>query len=219
MCATIQSTGAMTATLRCDYPDMGAFVDANLIEPVFAPEHRRTRGKRRAASFLLHDFAERLWREQSGRSDAIPDALVTAATLPIEAHLAMWAALQVFIGNSISVTINVPAETAFSDFAPIYRLAWDKGMKGCATFRPTAARDTVLPEKHKAEPPCPSVDGCKMGETVHTGEQPMTDEHPDRQDRPGWHTAAPLPVEQLYQSADLGGLDFETTADLAPFPG
>jgi hypothetical protein len=47
----------------------------------------------------------------------------------------------------------------------------------------------------------------------------MTDEHPDPQDRPGWHTAAPLPVEQLYQSADLGGLEFETTADLAPLPG
>jgi hypothetical protein len=58
-----------------------------------------------------------------------------------------------------------------------------------------------------------------IGETAHTGEQQMTDEHPDRQDRPGSHTAAPLPVEQLYQSADLGGLDFETTADLAPLPG
>ena len=47
----------------------------------------------------------------------------------------------------------------------------------------------------------------------------MTDEHPDRQGPPGSHTAAPLPVEQLYQSADLGGLEFETTADLAPLPG
>ena len=47
----------------------------------------------------------------------------------------------------------------------------------------------------------------------------MTDEHPDRQGPPGSHTAAPLPVERLHQSADLGGLEFETTADLAPLPG
>jgi ribonucleoside-diphosphate reductase alpha chain len=130
---------------------------------VFAPAYRRTVLKAAGAQreFLLHDYAVRLWREQSGRSDAIPDALVTAATLPIEAHLAMQAALQVFIDNSISKTINVPAETAFSDFAPIYRLAYDKGLKGCTTFRPTAARDTVLTEKHKAEPPCPSPGGCE----------------------------------------------------------
>jgi ribonucleoside-diphosphate reductase alpha chain len=133
------------------------------IEPVFAPAYRRTVLKAAGAQreFLLHDYAVRLWREQSGRSDAIPGALVTAATLPIEAHLAMQAALQVFIDNSISKTINVPAETAFSDFAPIYRLAYDKGLKGCTTFRPTAARDTVLTEKHKAEPPCPSPGGCE----------------------------------------------------------
>jgi ribonucleoside-diphosphate reductase alpha chain len=106
------------------------------IEPVFAPEYRRTVLEAVGAprEFLLHDYAVRLWRKQSGRSDGIPDALVTAATLPIEAHLAMQAALQIFIDNSISKTINVPAETAFSDFAPIYRLAYDKGLKGCTTF-------------------------------------------------------------------------------------
>ena len=74
----------------------------------------------------------------------MPDALVTAAELPIEAHLAMQAALQTFVDNSISKTINVPAQTSFADFAPIYRLAYDKGLKGCTTFRPTAARGTVL---------------------------------------------------------------------------
>ena len=133
------------------------------IEPVFAPEYRRTVLEASGAprEFHLHDYAVRLWREQCGRSDAIPDALVTAATLPIEAHLAMQAALQVFIDSSISKTINVPAETAFSDFAPIYRLAYDKGLKGCTTFRPTAARDTVLTERHKAELPCPSLGGCE----------------------------------------------------------
>jgi ribonucleoside-diphosphate reductase alpha chain len=133
------------------------------IEPVFAPEYRRTVLEASGAprEFLLHDYAVRLWREQFGRSDAMPDALVTAATLPIGAHLAMQAVLQVFVDNSISKTINVPAEITFSDFAPIYRLAYDKDLKGCTTFRPTAARDTILTEKHNADPSCPSVGGCE----------------------------------------------------------
>ena len=56
----------------------------------------------------------------------------------------MQATLQAFVDNSISKTINVPRKTTFSEFAPIYRLAYDKGLKGCTTFRPTAVRDTVL---------------------------------------------------------------------------
>jgi ribonucleoside-diphosphate reductase alpha chain len=141
------------------------------IEPVFAPEYRRTvlEASGTPREFLLHDYAVRLWREQSGRSDAVPDALVTAATLPIEAHLAMQAAFQAFVDNSISKTINVPAETTFSDFAPIYRLAYDKGLKGCTTFRPAAARDAVLTEKCRAPPPCPSAGECEQGKPSTQG--------------------------------------------------
>jgi ribonucleoside-diphosphate reductase alpha chain len=116
------------------------------IEPVFAPDYQRTvldanAGPRR---FLLTDYAVRLWREQAGRSDGMPDTLVTAAALPIEAHLAMQTVLQAFVDNSISKTINVPTETSFADFAPIYRLAYDKGLKGCTTFRPTPTTGAVL---------------------------------------------------------------------------
>jgi ribonucleoside-diphosphate reductase alpha chain len=125
---------------------------------VFAPEYRRTVLEVNGAprEFSLHDYALRLWREQSGRSDAIPDVLVSAAELPIEAHLAMEAALQGFVDNSISKTVQVPQETQFTDFAPIYRLAYDKGLKGCTTFRPTAPRDTVLAAVPKPNPLCRS---------------------------------------------------------------
>ena len=84
-------------------------------------------GRGKPAHFLLSNYALRQWREQSGRSDGVPDALVTAAELPIEAHLAMQAALQTFVDNSISKTINVPAQTSFADFAPIYRTRLRQG--------------------------------------------------------------------------------------------
>ena len=37
--------------------------------------------------------------------------------------------------------------------------------------------------------------------------------------QPAQQMIQPLPVEQLYRAADLAGLEFETTADLAPLPG
>jgi len=131
------------------------------IEPVFAPDLQRTvrdaSGEPR--NFPLTDYAVRLWRERSGQAKAMPDALVTATELPIMAHLAMQAALQVFVDNSISKTINVPAETGFADFAPLYRLAYDKGLKGCTTFRPIAAVGAVLVPAREPDPA-----GCRSGE-------------------------------------------------------
>ena len=134
------------------------------IEPVFAPEYQRAvlNGRGKPAHFLLSNYALRQWREQSGQRDGVPDALVTAAELPIEAHLAMQAALQTFVDNSISKTINVPAQTSFADFAPIYRLAYDKGLKGCTTFRPTAARGTVLgPMRRPGDAACRCASDCE----------------------------------------------------------
>ncbi len=131
------------------------------IEPVFAAELQRSvwdaNGEPR--NFRLTDYAVRLWRERSGQAKAMPDALVTATELPIMAHLAMQAALQGFVDNSISKTINVPAETGFADFAPLYRLAYDKGLKGCTTFRPIAAVGAVLVPVREPEPA-----GCRTGE-------------------------------------------------------
>ncbi len=128
------------------------------IEPVFAADYQRTvlgaNGEPR--QYRLADYAVRLWRERNGRSDGVPDGLQTAAELPFEAHLAMQAALQAFVDNSISKTINVPAETGFADFAPIYRLAYEKGLKGCTVFRPNGTRGAVLTARREAD----RISGC-----------------------------------------------------------
>jgi ribonucleoside-diphosphate reductase alpha chain len=58
----------------------------------------------------------------------------------------MQAALQPFVDNSISKTINVPMEYPFSQFQRIYDLAYDKGLKGCTTFRPNPVTGTLLSE-------------------------------------------------------------------------
>lgn len=59
----------------------------------------------------------------------------------------MQAALQPFVDNSISKTINVPEDCSFEEFKQIYDWAYDMGLKGCTTFRSNPVTGTVLSEE------------------------------------------------------------------------
>jgi ribonucleoside-diphosphate reductase alpha chain len=56
----------------------------------------------------------------------------------------MQAALQPWVDNAISKTINVPASLDFDDFRAIYFKAYQQGLKGCTTYRPNAVTGAVL---------------------------------------------------------------------------
>ena len=56
----------------------------------------------------------------------------------------MQTAAQKNIDSSISKTVNVPAETAFDNFAALYLQAHETGCKGCTTYRPNAVTGLVL---------------------------------------------------------------------------
>jgi ribonucleoside-diphosphate reductase alpha chain len=134
------------------------------IEPVFAADQDRTvlnvHGK--IHQFRLSDYAVRLWRQRSGRCDELPNALVTAQDLTPEAHIDMQAALQPYVDNSISKTINVPMHTSFNQFAPLYQIAYRKGLKGCTTFRAGATAGAVIavPEQPSlGSGPCEECEG------------------------------------------------------------
>ena len=118
------------------------------MEPIFAASYDRTildeEGKPR--HFALTDYALTLWRAAAGVSEGVPEDFVTAADLAAEAHLDMQAALQPFVDNAISKTINVPAGCSFEDFKRIYDLAYDRGLKGCTTFLPNPVTGAVLTE-------------------------------------------------------------------------
>lgn len=107
----------------------------------------------------LTDFALQRWREREG-SGNLPPAFVDAGALAPSAHLGMQAALQPYVDNSISKTINVPREYRFEDFKEIYQEAYDLGLKGCTTFRPNPVTGEVLRGSHDGEsaPHCCSVE-------------------------------------------------------------
>jgi len=116
------------------------------IEPVFAAEAERrvlgTDGSYR--SHRVIDYALHLWLQQD--RDGMPPALVEARQIDPVAHLQMQAALQPFVDNAISKTINVAADTPFERFADLYRQAHALGLKGCTVFRPNPVTGAILSE-------------------------------------------------------------------------
>ncbi len=115
------------------------------LEPIFAASYARNvlAGDGQPMTFMLTDFALDRWRAQTGAA-GFPAGFVTVAELPTGAHLRMQAALQPFVDNSISKTINVPPDYPFDEFRQIYDLAYDLKLKGCTTFRPNPVTGTVL---------------------------------------------------------------------------
>jgi len=117
------------------------------LEPIFAASYQRKVLAEDGTSreFVLIDHAFELWRRMTSMPGT-PDNFVTAGELPVSAHLKMQAALQVYVDNSVSKTINVPEHCPFEDFRQIYDLAYDLGLKGCTTFRPNPVTGMVLSE-------------------------------------------------------------------------
>jgi ribonucleoside-diphosphate reductase alpha chain len=105
----------------------------------------------------LTDYALHRWREQRGAAKP-SSAFVDTRALNPAAHLGMQAALQPFVDNSISKTINVPRDCRFEDFKEIYQQAYHMGLKGCTTFRPNPVTGEVLRGEGESAPHCCTVE-------------------------------------------------------------
>ncbi|MXX87904.1 MAG: adenosylcobalamin-dependent ribonucleoside-diphosphate reductase [Boseongicola sp. SB0677_bin_26] len=122
------------------------------IEPVFAYTYSRKvlqqDGSRTEEEVV--DYAVRLWRDRFGDKD-LPDCFVNAQALEPSDHVRMQAAAQEWVDSSISKTINVPEDISFDAFKDVYMEAWDKGCKGCTTYRPNAVTGSVLAVNEAAD--------------------------------------------------------------------
>ena len=140
------------------------------VEPVFAFSYHRSvlepDGSRRTEE--VSDPAWQLWQEQAGPGATPPEHFVTAETLTPDEHLAMQAAVQEFVDSSVSKTVNLPASFSFEDFKELYRKAFDLGLKGCTTYRPSEVRGSVL----TTVPPAPARPVAVDGEVVYMS-QPL----------------------------------------------
>jgi ribonucleoside-diphosphate reductase alpha chain len=70
---------------------------------------------------------------------------VVSQDISASEHVEMQAALQAFVDNSLSKTINFPAEATEEDVATAYQLAWKLGCKGITVYV-TGSREKVVLE-------------------------------------------------------------------------
>jgi len=123
------------------------------LEPVFSFKYNRNvlmpNGTRREEE--VTDYAYRLYGRVKGDGAPLPDYFVDAQTLRPRDHVVMQAAVQKYVDSSISKTINVPVDISFEDFKDVYSLAYERGCKGCTTYRPNEITGAVLKAK-EAEP-------------------------------------------------------------------
>ncbi len=114
------------------------------IEPVFGPDYDRRvlKADGTYASHRVMDYALQRWRQQQDRG--LPPTYVCAHELPPRAHLDMLTALQPYVDNAISKTVNVPRDFPFDQFSSLYDLAWRAGLKGCTAFRSNPVTGAIL---------------------------------------------------------------------------
>ncbi|WLD57149.1 adenosylcobalamin-dependent ribonucleoside-diphosphate reductase [Salinispirillum sp. LH 10-3-1] len=134
---------------------------SNGIEPSFAHhysrnvirEGRKTKEKVDVFSFELLAYRELVnpaampYTEEE--ANKLPDYFITSDDIKPKQHVDIQAAAQKWIDSSISKTANVPTDYPYEDFKDIYLYAYEKGLKGCTTFRfnPEAFQGVLVKEK------------------------------------------------------------------------
>jgi ribonucleoside-diphosphate reductase alpha chain len=82
----------------------------------------------------------------------LPDYFISADDVIPKQHVDIQAAAQKWVDSSISKTANVPTDFPYEDFKGIYLYAYEKGLKGCTTFRfnPAAFQGVLVKEQDLA---------------------------------------------------------------------
>ncbi len=105
---------------------------------------------------------------------AIRDVFVVSQDVNAEEHVRMQAALQAFVDNSLSKTINFPSTATAEDVAAAYTLAWELGCKGITVYV-TGSREKVVLETQATvtKKSDTAVINPETGAAVPAAEQPV----------------------------------------------
>ncbi len=134
---------------------------SNGIEPSFAHyyfrnvirEGKKTKEKVGVFSYELLAYRQLINANAMPASEEegsiLPQYFTTAEDVTPTEHVDIQAAAQKWVDSSISKTANVPSEFPYEDFKDIYMYAYEKGLKGCTTFRfnPEAFQGVLVKEE------------------------------------------------------------------------
>jgi ribonucleoside-diphosphate reductase alpha chain len=85
-----------------------------------------------------------------GLPEDVRHTFVVANDITAEEHVRMQAAIQAFVDNSISKTVNFPKDATTDDIARAYLLAWRLGCKGLTVYV-TGSREKVVLETQQTK--------------------------------------------------------------------
>lgn len=125
------------------------------LEPVFAHSMRR-KVRQADGSWLAYDeisFGARVWLDLNpGKTlDDLPSYMNVCADVKIHEHIRIQEVCQKWVDASISKTINLPEDITYDEFKDVYQLAYDSGLKGCTTYRPSEVRGSILSVESESE--------------------------------------------------------------------
>ncbi|HSL43300.1 MAG TPA: ribonucleotide reductase N-terminal alpha domain-containing protein [Anaerolineales bacterium] len=102
---------------------------------------------------------------------SVRDTFVVSGDIMAEEHVLMQGALQAFVDNSLSKTVNFPETATEEDVAKAYMLAWELGCKGITVYVTGSREKVVLETKataEKKETPAAEAPAQKMPELAPT---------------------------------------------------
>lgn len=107
------------------------------VEPVFSHRMERTEqtfeGPRQ---MVLEDYAVREWGVLGK----------TARQISVKEHLDVLATAYEYVDSAVSKTCNVPEDIGWEEFKDVYVHAWERGCKGCTTYRVGGLREGMMQE-------------------------------------------------------------------------
>ena len=131
------------------------------LEPVFSFHYKRkiqNANENDVSEVEIEDYAYKKYLKFLDAKEVtdkkLPSYFVASDDIEPLEHLGIQSALQKYVDSSISKTINIPEDYPFEKFKDVYMQAYEKGCKGCTTFRPSKLISGILVKKEekKEEP-------------------------------------------------------------------
>ncbi|HDD55426.1 MAG TPA: adenosylcobalamin-dependent ribonucleoside-diphosphate reductase [Chloroflexi bacterium] len=128
-------------------------IDLTYTSPLFEDALRKTQLNEDQREEIIEDIIKKgTCRDIELLPEDIKDTFVVSGDITAEEHIRVQAALQAFVDNSISKTINFSSDAQPEDVSQAYILAWESGCKGITVYV-TGSRDKVVLETGRYEKP------------------------------------------------------------------
>ncbi len=116
--------------------------------------------------------------------ESIQHTFVVSGDIAANEHVRMQAALQAFVDNSLSKTVNFPPDASQEDVATAYLLAWELGCKGITVYVTGSRQKVVLETNATAKQKQPGSEAASAGAVPAQQPEQLVMWHDKKKPRP-----------------------------------